>query len=100
MLEQYKTVEGMCGGVPIYSFNNIVYVYGEGPELYPETTMQEGNDNPKVKFRLKKSSEIKNNFAGSEHEMTPRTPYNDTQPCLPIHLIDGDPDTIWCSWGG
>ena len=32
-------------------------------------------------------------------EPGPRTPWNDSQPMLPIHLIDGDPDTAWCSYG-
>ena len=30
--------------------------------------------------------------------MTPRTKRNDSQPFLPVHLIDGDPDTIWSSF--
>ena len=32
-------------------------------------------------------------------EPGPRTMWNDCEPTLPIHLIDGDPNTIWCSFG-
>src|SRR5262249_47311580 len=49
--------------------------------------------------KLKKSWEIKHNLCGAESEMTCHTAYNDSQPMLPIHLIDGDPGTVWSSWG-
>lgn len=98
-IEDFATIESISNGVPVYSFNNITYVYGESPDFYPGVEMQENNKNPITKMKLKKSWEIKHNYAGAEHEMTVRTPWNDTQPLLPIHLIDGDPDTIWCSWG-
>jgi len=98
-MHKYATVESICNGVPVYSFSNLVYVYGQSPDLYPGAQAQAGNVNLPVKIKLKKSSEIKNNFAGAMHEMTPRTPWNDAQAMLPIHLIDGNPDTIWTSWG-
>src|SRR5207249_1671642 len=42
---------------------------------------------------------IKSNLCGSTFEMgEPRTPYNDSAPFLPIHLIDGDPNTVWSSF--
>jgi hypothetical protein len=98
-IEDYATIEGLCNGVPIYSFSNIMYVYGQGPDLRPGLVYQEGNRRPAVKIKLKKSWEIKSNYCGCEHEMTVRTPLNDAQPLLPIHLIDGDPKTVWSSWG-
>ena len=98
-MEDFATIESISNGVPIYSFNNIMYVYGQSPDLCPGLKMQEGNTHPVTKIKLKKSWEIKHNYNGAESEITRRTPKNDTQPLLPIHLIDGDPDTIWCSWG-
>lgn len=95
----YATIEGAHNGMPIYSFNNIAYVYGQPPDLTPGLVWQEGNSRPARKIRLKKSWEIKHNYNGSESEMSPRTAYNDAQPLLPIHLIDGDSKTVWCSWG-
>ena len=98
-MEDFATIESISNGVPVYSFNNIMYVYGQSPDLCPGLKMQEGNTHPVTKIKLKKSWEIKHNYNGAESEITRRTPKNDTQPLLPIHLIDGDPDTIWCSWG-
>lgn len=98
-ITDYATIEGVCDGAPIYSFGNIIYVYGQSPDLAPGQELQEGNKHKPVKIKLKKSWEIKHNLCGSEHEMTVRTPANDAQPLLPIHLIDGDPKTVWSSWG-
>jgi len=98
-IEDYATIESMCDGVPVYSFNNITYIYGVSPDLLPGAVMQAGNTHPIRKIKPKKSWEIKHNLVGISHEMTPKTAWNDRQPFLPIHLIDGDPDTVWCSWG-
>ncbi len=98
-IEDYATIEGYADGAPIYSFSNLSYVYGVSPDLLPGAEMQEGNRNPKIKIKPKKSWEIKHNLCGATHEMTVRSPWADSQPFLPIHLIDGDPDTVWCSWG-
>ena len=98
-MEDYATVESVCNGVPVYSFSNLVYVYGVSPDLLPKSVVQEGNTRPRVKLRPKKSWEIKRSLFGAEHEFTPRTALNDSQPMLPIHLIDGDRDTVWTSWG-
>jgi len=65
--------------------------------LMPGVRMQEGNRHPLAKIRPKKSWEIKSNFAGTESEMTRHSAQNDSQPMLPIHLIDGDPNTAWTS---
>ncbi len=98
-IEDYATIESTVGGVPVFSFGNLVYVYGQSPDLLPGAVMQRGNTNPVVKIRPKKSWEIKHNLAGSEHEMTVRSAWTDSHPTLPIHLIDGDPETVWSSWG-
>jgi hypothetical protein len=98
-IEDYATIESMIGRVPVFSFGNLVYVYGQSPDLLPGSVMQRGNANPGVKIRPKKSWEIKHNLAGCEHEMTVRSARTDSHPTLPIHLIDGDPETIWSSWG-
>jgi len=98
-IEDYATIESRAGGVPVYSFSNLVYVYGQSPYLLPDAVIQRGNTNPVVKIKPKKSWEIKHNLAGCEHEMTVRSAWADSQPTLPIHLIDGDPETVWSSWG-
>jgi len=97
-VEDYASVEAICNGVPIWSFSKLCYIYGLGPDLMPGVVMQEGNRRPIEKLKLKKSWEIKHNLCGSEHEMTLRSRYNESQPQLPIHLIDGDPNTVWASW--
>ncbi len=98
-IEDYATIESTVGGVPVYSFGNLVYIYGQSPDLLPGAVMQRGNSEGVVKIRPKKSWEIKHNLAGCEHEMTVRSPWTDSQPTLPIHLIDGDAETVWSSWG-
>jgi len=98
--EDYATIEAYCDGVPVYSLGNLVYIHGVSPDVYPAAQMQEGNNNPKAKIRPKKSWEIRRNSFGLQApEPGPRTIWNDSQPMLPIHLIDGDPDTAWSSYG-
>ena len=97
-IEDYAAVEAVCDAVPVYSFNNLIYIYGQSPDFYPDVIAQKNNNNPVEKLKLKKSWEIENNYIGFCHEMTPRTRENDSQPYLPVHLIDGDPTTIWASF--
>ncbi|MCL2664994.1 MAG: discoidin domain-containing protein [Defluviitaleaceae bacterium] len=98
--EKYATVEGFCEGVPIYSLGHITYIYGVSPEFVPGTVIQEGNLNTHKKILPKKSWEMEGNpFGVNICEPGPRTPWNDSQPMLPIHLIDGDPFTAWSSHG-
>ncbi len=98
-VEEYATMEAITNGAPVWSFSNLCYIYGASPDLMPGLVMQEGNQHPLNKITLKKSWEIKHNLCGAESEMTCRTAYNDSQPMLPIHLIDADPGTVWSSWG-
>lgn len=98
-IEEYASVEAISAGYPVYGFDYMMYVYGASPDLFPGNVFQQGNDNRRVKIPLKKSWEIKNNLLGSNTAQVPRTRKNDSHPTLPIHLIDGDPDTVWCSFG-
>ncbi len=97
----YATIEGTSNGEPIYSLGNITYIYGVSPDLMPGAEIQADNNHPKTKIKPKKSWEIKSNLFGAyPPNPSVRTKENDSQPLLPIHLIDGDPDTAWCSYGG
>jgi hypothetical protein len=98
-VEEYATMEAISNSAPVWSFSSLCYIYGASPDLMPGLVMQEGNRHPLEKIKLKKSWEIKYNLCGAESEMTCHTAYNDSQPMLPIHLIDGDPNTVWSSWG-
>jgi len=97
-IEDHASVEAICDGIPVYSFNKLIYIYGQSPDFYPGAIAQEDNRNPAVKLKLKKTWEIRNNYIGFCHEMTPRSRLNDSNPYLPIHLIDNDPETIWSSF--
>ena len=97
-MEDYATIEAECGGVPVYAFGYTL-VYGVSPDLMPGAVLQEGNTSPALKIRPKKSWEIKHNLCGSTPAREPKIMWNDDQPLLPIHLIDGDPETAWSSRG-
>jgi hypothetical protein len=95
----YATIEAMAGGEPVYGLDYMAYIYSIGPDLMPGLVMQEGNTQSPVKIRPKKSWEIKHNLLGSNTAQHPRSPANDFQTFSPIHLIDGDSRTAWCSFG-
>ncbi len=97
-IEDYATIEAYCAGVPVYAFG-YTCVYGVSPDLLPGAVLQEGNTHPIVKVAPKKSWEIKHNLCGSTPAREPKTMWNDDQPLLPVHLIDGDPETAWASRG-
>jgi F5/8 type C domain len=98
-IEEYASVEAVSQGYPVYGFDYMMYIYGVSPDFFPANVLQEGNRKIRVKIPLKKSWEIKNNLLGSNTAQVPRTRKNDSHPTLPIHLIDGDPSTVWCSFG-
>ena len=98
-IEEFASVEAISQGHPVYGFDYMMYIYGVSPDLFPDNVLQEGNRKPRAKIPLKKSWEIKSNLLGSNTAQVPRTRKNDSHPTLPIHLIDGDPGTVWCSFG-
>lgn len=99
-IEDYATIEAYVGPeeIPVYAFG-YTYIYGLSPDLQPGAKMQDGNINPVVKFVSKKSWKIEHNLCGANPAREPKTMWNDDQPLLPIHLIDGDPETAWSSRG-
>jgi hypothetical protein len=84
--------------VPVYGFGD-TFLYGVSPDLQPGAQLQDGNTHPKTKIRPKKSWEIRENKMGATPPRMPRSQMMDEQPFLSIHLIDGDPETYWCSRG-
>ena len=97
--EDYASIEARVDGEPVYCLDYMMYIYGISPDLIPGVVMQDGNTNPITKIKPKKTWEINWNYLLSNTEQVPRSRYNDNQPLLPIHLIDGDRDTVWCSFG-
>ena len=97
-IENYATVEAYCEKVLVYAFG-YTYVYGVSPTFIQNVIWQEGNKNKPRKIIPKKSWEIKSNKLGSTPAREPKTAANDDQPLLCVHLIDGDPETCWCSRG-
>jgi len=98
-MQDYASIEAISDGHPVYGFDYMMYIYGASPDLFPDCLLQEGNGRPQSKIQLKKSWQIKRNLLGSNTAQVPRTRKNDSHPTLPIHLIDGDPSTVWCSFG-
>ena len=96
-IEDFATVEATCDGVPVYAFG-YTYVYGVSPDFIPGLTWQKGSK-ASGKLVPKKSWEIKNNLLGSTPAREPKSLRIDDQPLLCVHLIDGDPETCWCSRG-
>lgn len=89
-------VSTVCGGVPILAYGD-THVLQASPDLVDPETLQAGNDSPRRKLTLKRSSEIDFNQLGGTTPRMPRTVANDYRPLEPIHLIDGDPATCWSS---
>ncbi len=97
-IRNHATIEAFANGEPVYAFG-YTYVYGVSPGLEPTVRLQEGNKRPWSKIRPKKSWELKGHKFGSTPAREPKTAWNDDQPLLCVHLIDGDPETVWCSRG-
>ena len=96
-IEDFATVEAQCEGTPVYAFG-YTYVHGVSPDFIPDLTWQRGTKGG-AKLAPKKSWEIKSNLLGSTPAREPRSLRIDDQPLLSVHLIDGDPETCWCSRG-
>ncbi|HAK96454.1 MAG TPA: hypothetical protein DCM87_16060, partial [Planctomycetes bacterium] len=96
-IEDFATVEARCAGAPVHAFG-YTYVYGVSPDFIPDLVWQRGAGGGE-KIVPKKSWEIKNNLLGSTPAREPRSLRIDDQPLLCVHLLDGDPETCWCSRG-
>jgi hypothetical protein len=94
-IDDFATVEAYCNGVPVYAFG-YTYIHGVSPDFIPGLTWQPGAKGG-VKIVPKKSWEIRSNLLGSTPAREPRSLRIDDQPLLCVHLIDGDPETCWCS---
>ena len=91
-------VLGEMNGNPVHAYGRM-FVYGISPDFRSDVVLQHDNLNGRAKVVPKKSWEIQENFLGSMISYQPRTPQSDFQPFLSVHLIDGDPQTSWCSRG-
>jgi hypothetical protein len=89
-------ISAVCDGVPILAYGE-THVLQASPDLVEPESLQVGNDAPCRKLPLKRSAEIGFNQLGGTTPRMPRTVANDYRPLEPIHLIDGDPTTCWCS---
>lgn len=90
------TVSAICDGVPILAYGD-THVLQASPDLVEPEPLQAANTAPCHKLPLKRSAEIGFNQLGGTTPRMPRTVANDYRPQEPIHLIDGDPTTCWCS---
>jgi hypothetical protein len=93
---EQPVIRGECNGVPLQSFGYMP-VLSQSPDLIDDIQMQVDNVIPLTKVRSKKSWEIKSNLIGTTTPRMPRTTESDEMPLEPINLIDGNPDTCWCS---
>jgi len=92
-------VVGEADGVPVRAFGRI-FVHGVSPDFQAPVVLQRGNSSQTAKIRPKRSWEISGeNYMGSMVSYQPCLPAHDFQPQLAVNLIDGNPDTAWCSRG-
>jgi hypothetical protein len=86
----------VCGDVPVQTYG-YTHILGAAPDLLDDAAMQVNNPLPLRKLAVKKSKQIAFNRLGGTSPRMPRTAANDYLPLECIHLIDGDPQTCWCS---
>jgi hypothetical protein len=89
---------GRVGEAPVLGFGP-VSVLGTCPDFESDVLLQKSNDHPRVKLTPKKSWEIGENYVGG---MLGGSPYSfeHYKPWFqPVHLIDGNRQTEWCSRG-
>jgi hypothetical protein len=92
-----EPVQGaVCDGVPIHTYG-YTHVLAAAPDLSDDSALQVGNRAPCTKLPVKTSAEISFNRLGGTAPRMPRTEANNYLPLECIHLIDGDPQTCWCS---
>jgi hypothetical protein len=94
--ERRVPIRAECNGVPVYGYG-YTYIYGVSPDFLKGAAVQRGNEAPVTKLRPKKSWEITSNPLGVSPPRFPRSELLDHQPQLCVHLLDGDPETLWCS---
>jgi hypothetical protein len=82
----------------VYSIGN-AYITAVSPDFETDPVLQVDNSNPRSKIRPKKSWELSSNNIGGCSPSLPRSDRMDFEPFSWIHLIDGDPNTAWCSRG-
>ncbi len=87
---------GHCGDIPVYRYG-YTDILGAPPDLTDETEVQRGNTAEIKKIALKRSKDLRSNCLGSTTPRMPRTQENDDLRLECGHLIDGDPETCWCS---
>lgn len=87
---------GHCGNIPVYRYG-YTDILGAPPDLTDLTQIQSGNTNETKKITLKRSCDLKLNYLGSTTPRMPRTEENDDLRLECGNLIDGDPNTCWCS---
>lgn len=85
-----------CNGIPVNAYG-YTYILEEAPDLLEKLEFQQNNSNSMNKVRIKKSWEISSNLLGGTPPRMPRSAHTDYQPLLPVHLIDGNISTCWCS---
>jgi hypothetical protein len=90
------TTLAVCGSVPVQTYG-FTHILTAAPDLLDDAVLQTGNHSPLRKLALKKSAQIAFNRLGGTSPRMPRTVANDYLPLECIHLIDGDPQTCWCS---
>ena len=96
--QRVEPVVAISDGTPVYGFGS-TDILANCPDLIPGDAIQVRNTSPLTKMRLKKSWEITKSKIGTTPPRTPRTWMMDFKPLRAVHLIDGNPQTYWCSRG-
>ena len=91
-------VSAACGDVGVSRFGS-TFVYDGAPDLMRDAPLQEGNGSPVEKVRPKETRELDFNYIGAASTRMPFSDDRSELPAEPMHLIDGDPDTFWCTHG-
>ncbi len=86
------------GEAPIYAIGDL-FVCAVSPDFERNAGLQRGNRARPRKLLPKKSWELGDNRIGATPPRLPRSAQMEFQPYLWINLIDGNPNTCWCSRG-
>lgn len=97
-MSDLPTLQTKWEGKEVWRFGN-TWIVAQPPDFQPDEPLQEGNETPRRKICLKKSSELQSNFLGINTSGMPRSRKTDYQPLEPVHLIDGNAETCWQSRG-